>query len=252
MIKSLSPYYINIPFVSPLTGATALSYTLNLFIWDGLKNDPPTEAQYQITKSNPTGSTGIDKINIARLVNDFIDFTPNKSETTELNDGNNQVWCRVEVVYITDDSDDDDVLQLAETLLVLKGYGYGLDGENSQPPTNKILIPLIDYKVNRNGFFNVPILIDEPTDTSEIVLTDIDFVSGNTYSFAFTSDFSFTQLYCQVRLNSSVDWGTAVLFSGTSSPQNRVVSLGGVFEARIYAYNELTGNNIYSNTLAYP
>lgn len=255
MIKSLSPYYVNIPFVSPLTGATAITYTLNLFIWNGAKNDPPIEPQYQITKSNPTSSTGTDKINIARLVNDYINFTPNKSSVTELNDGNNQVWCRVEIIYTTDNPLDDDILQLANTSLVLKGYGYGLDGENSQPPTNKILIPIQDYKVNRNGFFNVPILIDEIPDDSEIVLTDIVNIVSNLYNFFFTSNFTFDFLLYQTRLNSTSDWVSARIFEDVTSPENGVVPVSfhtaGTFEARIYAYNELTGNNIYSNIFEY-
>ena len=251
MIKSLSPYYVNIPFVSPLTGATAITYTLNLFIWNGLKNSPPAEPQYQITKENPTGSTGTDKINIARLVNDYINFEPNKSFITELNNGNNQVWVRQEVEYTTSDTDDNGVLQLAETVLCLKGYGYGLEGENPQPPDNKILIPIQDYKVNRNGIFNVPILIDEPTDASELVITDVVNTSGSTFEYTFTENFTYLTLQAQVRATSLDVWGTPTTFSGLTSPQSRIVSLGGSFQTRIFAYNEATGNVIYSNIFDY-
>jgi len=251
MIKSLSPYYVNIPFVSPLTGATAITYTLNLFIWNGLKNSPPSEAQYQITKENPTGSTGTDKINIARLVNDYINFEPNKSFITELNNGQNQVWVRQEVEYTTSDEDDNGVLQLAETVLCLKGYGYGLEGENPQPPNNKILIPIQDYKVNRNGIFNVPILIDEPIDASELVITDVVNTSGSTFEYTFTENFTYLTLHAQVRATSLDAWGTPTTFSGLTSPQSRIVSLGGAFQTRIFAYNEATGNVIYSNIFDY-
>jgi len=251
MIKSLSPYYVNIPFVSPLTGATAITYTLNLFIWNGLKNSPPAEPQYQITKENPTGSIGTDKINIARLVNDYINFEPNKSFITELNNGNNQVWVRQEVEYTTSDEDDNGVLQLAETVLCLKGYGYGLEGENPQPPDNKILIPIQDYKVNRNGIFNVPILINEPTDASELVITDVVNTSGSTFEYTFTENFTYLTLQAQVRATSLDVWGTPTTFSGLTSPQSRIVSLGGSFQTRIFAYNESTGNVIYSNIFDY-
>jgi len=251
MIKSLSPYYVNIPFVSPLTGATAITYTLNLFIWNGAKNSPPSEPQYQITKENPTGSIGTDKINIARLVNDYINFKPNKSFITELNNGQNQVWVRQEVEYTTSDTDDNGVLQLAETVLCLKGYGYGLEGENPQPPDNKILIPIQDYKVNRNGIFNVPILIDEPTDASELVITDVVNTSGSTFEYTFTENFTYLTLQAQVRATSLDVWGTPTTFSGLTSPQSRIVSLGGSFQTRIFAYNESTGNVIYSNIFEY-
>lgn len=248
MIKSLSPYYVNIPFVSPLTGATAITYTLNLFIWNGAKNSPPSEPQYQITKTNPTSSIGTDKINIARLVNDYINFEPNKSVATELNNGQNQVWVRQEVEYSTSDEADSGVLQLAETVLCLKGYGYGLDGENPQPPDNKILIPIQDYKVNRNGVFNVPILIDETIDNSELILISVTNTSGDDYEYVFSSNFAFDSLYSHIRLTSINDWFFITTFEGEISPQSRTITLGS-FQTRIFAYNELTGNLIYSNII---
>ena len=251
MIKSLSPYYINIPFVSPLTGATAIRYILKLFVWNGLKNSVPSDANYIITKENPTASTGMDKVNIANLINDFIEFTPNKSITTELNHGNNQIWIRQEVEYVTEDSDDDDVLQLSEINLCLKGYGYGLSGENPQPPTNKILIPIQDYKVNRNGVFNVPILIDEPVDDSELVITNVENTSGSTYEYTFTDNFTFSSLQAQVRATELDAWSVPTTFAGTTSPQSRIVSIAGGFQTRIFAFNEATGNVIYSNIFTF-
>ena len=251
MIKSLSPYYINIPFVSPLTGATAIRYILKLFVWNGLKNSVPVEANYIITKENPTASTGMDKINIANLINDFIEFTPNKSTVTELNDGNNQIWIRQEVEYITDDSDDDDVLQLSETNLCLKGYGYGLSGENPQPPTNKILIPIQDYKVNRNGVFNVPVLIDEPVDNSEIVITNVEATTPEgTFTYTFTINFTPDELIFQ---NTGIDnpiWVSQIISSDITSPQDVPVNRVS-FQTRIKAYNSLTGNFIFSNVFTF-
>ena len=248
MIKTLSPYYINIPFVSPLTGATAIEYTITLYIWNGNKNTPPFTPQYSITKRNPTSSTGFDKINIANLLNDFIEFTPTKSTTTELVNGNNQLWLRKEIIYKTNDTDDDNVLQLAETFLVLKGYSYGLDGENAQPPTNKILIPIIDYKVSRNGFFNVPILIDEPTDESELVLVDVVNTTGLNFEFDFTSNFSFDTLYFRYRATELSEWSSITTFDGVTSPQISGVSAS-TGQVQIFAFNELTGNIIYSNII---
>jgi hypothetical protein len=249
MIKTLSPYYINVPFVSPLTGATALSYTLNLFIWNGNKNAPPVEPQYQITKSNPTGSLDFDKINIARLINDFLTFAPTKTNTTELINGDNQVWVRTEISYTTIDPLDDGVLQLPETVLGLKGYTYGLDGENGQPPTNKILLPLNDYKVDRNGTFNVPILIDETIDTSELVLISVVNTVDDDYEYTFSSNFAFDELYSQLRFNEdSIGWFFIAIFSGGTSPQTRTITLSS-FQTQIFAYNEATGNLIFSNII---
>ena len=106
MIKSLSPYYITIPFTSPLTSAICSAYTLQVFIWNGLKASVPTEPVYSITKKNPTGSDGNDKINIARLVNDHIDFMPQEMSVTGVYNGNNQAWVKTQVVYTTENESD--------------------------------------------------------------------------------------------------------------------------------------------------
>lgn len=169
MIKSLSPYYVSIPFVSPLTGLTCTSFTLRLYIWNGLKFNPPANPSYEVTKSNPTASTGNDKINIARLINDFIDFNASNGTTTEVLEGNNQQWVKWETFYETSNPADATTPSNVNTQLMLQGYSYGLDGANAQPPTNKILIPIQDYKVNRSGVFNIPVLVEETESTIEAV-----------------------------------------------------------------------------------
>lgn len=166
MIKSLSPYYVTIPFVSPLTGVTCSKYTLKIYVWDGLKSAVPAVASYSMTKTNPTTSTGSDKINIARLINDFIDFEPQQSATTGLINGINQRWCKTTVTYTTTDEEDFNLEQLETTDLMVKGYGYGMDGVNSGTPLNRILLSGIEFKVNRTGFFNLPIKILAPTTSS--------------------------------------------------------------------------------------
>ena len=161
MIKALSSYYLSIPFVSPLTAATCTSYTINLYIWSGLKSAVPTTPIYIISKDNIASSIGTDKINIARLLNDYVDFTPNIGSTTGLISHNNQKWYKSEVIYTTADAGDLDVKQLETIDLVVKGYGYGNEGQNAQPPTNKIYIPIGSYKINRASIFTIPFKLDE-------------------------------------------------------------------------------------------
>jgi hypothetical protein len=161
MIKSLSSYYLTIPFVSPLTGVVCTSYKINLYIWSGLKADVHATPIYVISKNNIASSLGNDKINIARLLNDYIDFFPTTAPTTSLISSNNQKWYKSEVIYTTTDPLDLDVPQLGSVDLVLKGYGYGNEGENAQTPSNNILIPIADYKVNRGAIFTIPIKLNE-------------------------------------------------------------------------------------------
>lgn len=161
MIKTISTYYKSIPFVSPLTAATCTSYKLNIYVWSGLKAAVPGSTSYEITKQNLAGSTGTDKLNVARLLNDFLDFTPNVNATTGLVTHNNQKWCKLSVEYTTGVGGDVGVEQLEETLLIVKGYGYGDEIENPQIPTNRIHITGTEYKVTRTTIFGIPIKLLE-------------------------------------------------------------------------------------------
>lgn len=101
MIKSNSPYYITIPFVSTSSGLTSQNYELSVWVWNGLKSTPPTTASYTTTKGNPTVSTGYDTINIARIVNDYIEFEPQQANGTSVINGKNQQWVKTSVIYNT-------------------------------------------------------------------------------------------------------------------------------------------------------
>lgn len=174
MIKTLSPYYVTIPFVSPLTGVTCTKYTLKIYVWDGLKSAVPAVASYSMTKTNPTSSTGSDKINIARLINDFIDFAPNES---------NQRWCKTSVTY-----DSSTIEELQTINLVVRGYGYGMEGQNPDIPVNRILMQGVEFKVNRDGVFNLPIKVLEPASTINAVNETVDIFFQDTIINVLTND----------------------------------------------------------------
>lgn len=177
MIKSLSPYYIEIPFISPLTNLVCTEYTLKVFVWDGEKDEPPSNASYEFTKKNPTGSTGIDEIDISNVISDFIDFNPKQGIGTSLLNGDNQVWVKTFVFYNTTDPSDMVTPSNVSTELMVKGYSYGMDGKNQSVPTNKILIYGDEFKVNRNGTFVIPVLIEETVPISYEVF--IDYITYN-------------------------------------------------------------------------
>lgn len=161
MIKTRSSHYINTSFISPLSGETCTSYTIQIYVWNGAKTNAPITPTFEITKENPTSSTGVDKINIARLLNDFIEFGARRGTTTEEISGNNQLWVKHNVLYTTSDPDDLNVPQNIAVELVIRGYGYAMEGENPTTPTDKVLLEGREFNVGRNSFFNVPILIDE-------------------------------------------------------------------------------------------
>jgi hypothetical protein len=157
MIKTLSPYYITTPFVSPATALTCTSYTLSIYVWSGLQSAFPATASYAITKDNPTTSTGDSKVNIAKILNDFITFTPVKALATGLLDTVNQQWVKTEVTYVTTNPADASTPQLGVVNMFTRGYSYGNDGENIATPTNKILMYGTEFNVSRTSYIAVPL-----------------------------------------------------------------------------------------------
>lgn len=201
MIKSLSPYYVTIPFVSPLSSLTCTSYTLQVFVWNGAKNTPPTLPVYEFTKSNPTLSTGNDLIDISNVINDFINFSPSADNETILLNGDNQNWVRVQTFYTTSEPLDLTTPTNVSVQLMTKGFGYGMEGANPQIPTNKILLIGTEFKVNRNGTFVLPILTDDSdtlinavNDTANIFFQDtlIDVLVNDNLGFTPTNIISVT------------------------------------------------------------
>ncbi len=166
MIRALSPYYLSTPLVSPNTSLTCTSYTLHIKVWSGLKTSVPTEDTYRITKDNTTASTGSDEINIARIISDFIEFIPQSGTDTAIIDGNNQMWVQTYTTYQTTDEDDATDEQNLFTDIMCLGYSYGYEGKNNDIVNESTLIPTQEYKVYRNGYFIVPILLDETGFTS--------------------------------------------------------------------------------------
>lgn len=148
MIKTLSPYYV---YPSLDNGSYSYSeYTLNIYIWNGLQSAKPTTPEYTITRKNPEGLVGTDKVNISNIVNDYIEFLPQSNSGISLINGVNQVWVSV-------DQTAESTINLIETIAI-SGYGYGLEGENTDVPTNKILLTGTEFKVNSNTGFILPLI----------------------------------------------------------------------------------------------
>ena len=242
MIKSLSPYYLTIPFIAPISETMCSSFTLQIFVWNGLKNIVPSNTVYEITIDNVTESVDDYKIDIALIVNDFIDFTPFDTTSTELIDGFNQYWVKTQILYTTED-EDDYVPNYETTVLMTQGYGYGMGGENQQIPTNKILLQGTEFKVNRNGFFVLPILIEEsePTETYFATITD---TSGGCVTFTYNIPYAEPAITVQISTDGGIVWGDSTGsptsprcgFSFSSGDMVRLKSIGDT----IYYSNVIT------------
>ncbi len=251
MIKTLSPYYYSVPLVNPNTSVVCNTYTLKLYVWNGLKSAIPILADYESTKINAAASNTTDKIDIARLVNDFITFDCSQSVVTSLEDGNNQVWVKVEVYY----DDQPTIAQLQMITLATKGYGYFMEGENPQIPANKILLEGDEFKVNRGGAFVLPILLDEvlPITTPTLMLTSVVFTDlgggSGTLTFTFSGDFTFTEVFAQNKAPADMSFSGDLFTLPFPSPQDAFVIGAPVvgLEYRIRAFDSITSTYIMSN-----
>jgi hypothetical protein len=166
MIRSLSPYYINIPWVSPATGLTSTSYTLSLFIWDGDKAAPPATAEYSLSKFNPTGLTTSDNtVDISRLINDFVELTPSQTNTTAYNSTSASWWVKWQYTYVVVGGGVENTPQGATTKLFANGYSYGNEGGNVETITQLKLFQGLEFKADRTSYYSLPILANESLDT---------------------------------------------------------------------------------------
>ena len=204
MIKTLSPYYINTPFFSEILNAVCLRYRLQVFVWSGLKQAVPNAANYEITIENVQRSDGSNTINISRIINDFINFKAIDSEDgfTDLVDSPNQNWVKTQVFYTAANGIETTIPEHEDTQISLKGYGYGMSGENPDVPFNKFLININEYTMSDSGTFIVPIVLDEPEATAtSITITNVENTSLNKFRITFTFVGDFLSLFGKLKPN---------------------------------------------------
>lgn len=243
MIKTLSPYYLQVPLTNPLTGQVCNSFTMNIYVWGGSKTAIPSVPAYVVTKINAAGSSGNHSFDISKLASDYIEFACQGQSTTIAANGNNQVWVMYEVFY----DDAPTVPGIQDVQLAIKGYGYFLEGNNPQPPTNKILITGDDFKVNRNGMFVFPVLTQEPAVATRTLTLYGFTIQGETpvYQPTLEANFTYNQAYIFVRPVGETEWTPA-----TVEGENYIVPediAADVFEVKATAFDVVTGQIITSN-----
>lgn len=255
MIKTRSPYYLNIPFVSPETGLTCTSFTLDIYIWNGLKNATPEHPTYSQTIDNPTASTGSTKINISNILNSFINFKHQEANTTELINGNNQYWVSWQTYYVTQAPTDLLVPTNIDTKLFIKGYTGGMDGENATTPANKILLSGNEFKVSRDSNFILPIAIEETVPLGlTIILNTVTLDSGINYILNYTMDFNAqaSRVDAQYKLTSENVWTSGITPGvGVIGTHNvtRSVDLTGSVDFRVRTFPSISSPYVVSNTI---
>ena len=165
MIRALSPYYITVPLQYNTSSTVTCEYfKLHIKVWSGNQFTVPSNVDYTIVYDNTNSETGNHIINVAPLLRDFIEFTPqdNGLNYGVLDSDGNQKWVKTYVEY---DGGTTDFQPLTE--LFSSGYSYGTDGVNAEtrgPDTNdkpQILLEDNDYTMHRGGIISVPITTED-------------------------------------------------------------------------------------------
>ncbi len=160
-----SPYYIKIPWYYPTSADIRTYYTIKLFVWSGDIDSVPATPEYEIRKDNVVNSVGVEKIDIGRLLNDFIDFTPSRNTGTQIYNANTNCKCyRAEIYYETLTKP-----QIIREGVFMQGYGYGYEGENAKPPADRVYLLNREYNVGQNTVFVIPV------ETYSIPAAGVDF-----------------------------------------------------------------------------
>lgn len=186
MIKTLSPYYKTIPWLSPSSGTIPDKYILELYIWDGDKTVVPATVTYELENSNPLARVGNSTVNISNFINGFLSTPLYQGAITSLIDTNSQVWVKTQVIYYIGGVAQSP--EFVETDIALKGYNYGMDGINGSTPTNGVLSSVTEIKVNQNSFYSLPVFLSETLVTDVIVRSYPNNTLNKVFSEALTID----------------------------------------------------------------
>lgn len=167
MILTKSPYYLTIPWMSPSSMTTPDKYIVQLFVWSGLKASVPATPTYERENRNPLGRTGSVDVNISSYLNDILTTPLNKDTVTNVLSGNSAVWVKSQVIYYIGGLAQSP--EFTTTQLAIKGYGFGIEGTNVQPPN--ILATNNSFYISKLSNYSIPILVDE------LVSVDVTVVS---------------------------------------------------------------------------
>lgn len=173
MIKTLTPNYKIIPWISPSSVIIPDKYILNIYVWSGAKSSVPSTPTYEIENINPLSRNGNTEVDISKYINDNLTTNLITNTNTSLNDANSMVWAKTEVIYYIDGVAQDPEFEAIDS--AVKGYGYALDGINPTIPINNYLSTTIEQKVNRNGVYLFSFLGSE-TESTTIKLNDLTLI----------------------------------------------------------------------------
>ena len=220
MILTRSPYYIDIEWTQNEFTTIPERYEVELFIWKGLKEQPPFTPTYKIENKNPLNRVGLSSVNISNYINDLLGTELNQSNVTDVLDSDSAVWVKSQVIYYIDGVAQEPYYISID--LAIKGYGYTLEGVNPTIPTNNILTVLNCVNVSKKSNYVVPILASE---TEIINIKVVSYPSNQineSFDISFTTDS--TRLIKNIFINcSQVTTDKSILISKNNEPFKELI-----------------------------
>ena len=214
--------------------ATISKATLEIFIWQGNKDAPPTDPQYTLTKSK-LSSEDVILFEVAELIKDYVDisFNGNYNEIVQSS------WVKFKITREFDNDPDYTDENVRETIVAFTGYGEFEDGINPRLSNNYMISnETIFVKKGEQTF--IPFFRSAETDNAFVVqylqqgtVIQSEFIGGSvarytTDSVGFKTDttsittdaqqsrtLDSTEFHTQSEVPSSADQVKATLLDGT-------------------------------------
>ena len=244
IINTRSPYYIK---YSATSGGTLESVDVNLRIWNGDKNSPPTAVTYQLSKEPVEIATNNYVVfEISELIRDFL-------ETEYYTEAVDAVWVRTEAAlnFTTGTTFQNDIY------LALDGFGYfeeGINPRTSTNPTDSSYTPMIlqsnvcaNYVFGR--YIRIPIFSEtQPTLTTNVFVPNFwqlvdeyweaipnEWEDSSSSIIVQDSDDSADKIYYLIIDSNNVEDGDVIDItstSGTGPAQTETITLTQICETR--------------------
>lgn len=228
MIKVLSDYILDIPYTNPTTEVICTFFTLEVYVYTGLKNQLTPPLIYSKTIKNPESLATSVKIDISNFISEFVPL-------------NGACWVRSQVFY-----SDSSVVELQSIKLASKGYTYGIEAPNQE--VSGILTTGLDHKIARNQTFVLKVLADETvTPPATLTITDVLETVAPLYDIVWSSTGSLIDIIVRYRLVGDTEW-TLGLETFTTSPTNVPLPIdAGDYEVQIFGFDVINNINVFSN-----
>jgi len=207
MIKTKSPHYKIIPWISPSSATVPDKYILNVYVWSGLKASVPASPIYELENINPLGRFGNSEVDISKYISEFITPTLVSNSVTSIQNANALVWVKTEVIYYIGGVAQSPEFEEIDS--AVKGYGYGLEGSNPTTPVNGYLATTSEQKVYKDGVYIFNFLASESV-TTTIKLNDTTFSktattnSSELVQSCYINVSEFTTDYIEISLNDNL------------------------------------------------